>query len=234
MSSENSRDRSRPEPVETFEERWSRRAALVVAASGLATAGVLLFQGVEAERTLARQNDAGKLPFRRFVEQYLESRMRRAYLEADFRTWQISETGNRRLIEDFKRSPVYDKIARDTVRWFEENRRLASVAGDDLFEKNELAKYLDVSQLEIKDAAFIANLGNTPEGRFLLGRLSANHLSQDRSSLVVCYGSVLVHSDCFRKIPMNRIAEVDVSRLPEEEQSILLQVRWPGPPADSR
>jgi hypothetical protein len=234
MSPDNPRDRSRPEPVETFEERWSRRAALVVAASGLATAGALLFQGFEAERGLSGQNDAGKLPYREFVEQFLESRMRSANYEADFRTRQISETRNRQLIEDFKRSPVYDKIARDTVRWFEENRRLASVARDDVFEKSELAKYMNVPQLEIKDAAFIANLGNTPEGRLLLGRLSRNHLSQDRSSLVVSYGNVVVHSDCFRKIPMKMITEVDVSRLLEEEQSILLRARWRGSPPNSR
>jgi hypothetical protein len=233
MSPEDPRDRSRPEPVETFEERWSRRAALVVVASGLATAGALVFQGFEAERRLSGQNGAGKLPYRTFVEQYLQSVMRIAYVEPDFRTRPLSEERQRQLIEDFKRSPLYDKIARDTVRWFEQDRRLASVARDDLFEKIELSEYLNVPLLEIKDAAFIANLANTPEGRFLLGRLS-RQISQDRSSLVVCYGNVLVHSDCFRKIPMKMIADVDVSRLREEEQSILLRARWRGSPPNCR
>jgi hypothetical protein len=204
----------------------------VVAASGLATAGALLFQGFEAERRLSGQNDAGKLPYRTFVEQYLESQMRSAYIEPDFHS--LSEERERQLIEDFKRSPVYDKIARDTVRWFEENRRLASVARDDVFEKIELRNYMGDSHLEIKDAAFIANLGNTPEGRFLLGRFSRDRLSQDRSSLVVSYDNVVTHSDCFRKIPMTMIAEVDASRLLEEEQSILLRVRWQGSPPNSR
>jgi hypothetical protein len=206
----------------------------VVAASGLATAGALVFQGFEAERRRSGQNDAGKLPYRTFVEQYLESLMRSACFDPGFPTRPLSGERERQLIEDFKRSPVYDKIARDTVRWFEENRRLAFVARDDVFEKVELARYLSVPLLEIKDAAFIANLGYTPEGRFLLGRLSRNGLSQDRSSLVVCYGNVLVHSDCFRKIPMKMITEVDVSRLLEEEQAILLGVRWRGSPPNSR
>jgi hypothetical protein len=129
------------------------------------------------------------------------------------------------LIEDFKRSPFYDKIARDTVRWFEENRRLGLVAKNDLSEKLELGKFLTIPRLEITDAAFKANLPNTPEGRLLVRRFPRFRLSQDNSSLVVCYGFVLAHSDCFRNIPMQAITEVDVSRVSEKEQSIFLGIR---------
>jgi hypothetical protein len=219
MSRDNPRDRCKPEPIETFEEKWSRRAASWIAAAGLATVGALLFQGFEAERIQSGQNCAGELPYREFVEQYLESRMRRAYdLETGFDPRQLSEARRRRLIEDFKRCPLYDKIARDTVRWFEENRRLVSVAKNDLFEKNRLAQYLSERLFEIKDAAFIANLGNTPEGRFLLGRMSRT-LSQDRSCLVVSYGNVIVHSDCFINVKMTDITDIDLTELMEQEQA---------------
>jgi hypothetical protein len=169
MSPENPRDQSRPEPIETFEEKWSRRAALAVAAGGLVTAGALLVLGFEAQRSQSGQNDAGKLHYREFVEQFLEARMRSAYLlYPEFLTRQLSETSKRRLIEDFKRSPLCDKIARDTVLWFEENRRLGLVAKDDLSEQRELVKFLSIPGVEIKDAAFMANLPNTPEGRLLV------------------------------------------------------------------
>jgi hypothetical protein len=235
MSPENPRDRSRSEPIETFEEKWSRRAALAVAAGGLVTAGALLILGFEAQRRQSGQNDAGKLPYREFLEQFLESRMRSAYrFYPQFRTRQLSETCKRRLIEDFKRSPLYDKIARDTVRWFEENRRLGLVAKDDLSEKLELGKFLSIPRVEIKDAAFMANLRNTPEGRLLVRTFPRFRLSQDGSSLVVSHGFVLAHSDCFRNIPMQAITEVDVSRVSEEEQSIFLGVRSRGSPPKSR
>jgi hypothetical protein len=235
MSPENRRDRSRSELNETFEEKWSRRTALAVAAGGLATAGALLLLGFEAQWSQSGQNDAGKLPYREFVEQSLESRMRCACrFHPEFQTRQVSESCNRRLIEDFKRSPLYEKMVRDTVRWFEENRRLGLVAKDDLSEKLELAKFLSIPCVEIKDAAFMASLQNTPEGRLLVRRFPRFRLSQDKSSLVVCYGFVLAHSDCFRNIPMQAITEVDVSRVSEAEQSIFLEARSRGLPPNSR
>jgi hypothetical protein len=172
-------------PIETFEEKWSRRAALAVAAAGLVTAGTLLVLGFEAQRRQFGQNDAGKLPYREFVEQFLESRMQCAYSYPEFQTRQLSETSKRRLIEGFKRSPLYEKMARDTVRWFEENRRLRLVARDDLSEQLELARFLSIPRVEIKDAAFMASLQNTPEGRLLVRRFPRYRLSQDKSSLVV-------------------------------------------------
>jgi hypothetical protein len=234
MSPENRRDRSRSGPIETLEEKWSRRAALAVAAGGLVTAGALVFLGFEAQWSQSGQNDAGKLPSREFVEQFLESRIRRAYLDPEFRTRQLSETCKRRLIEDFQRSPLYEKMARDTVRWFEENRRLGSVAMDDLSEKLELAKFLSLPRVEIKDAAFLANLQNTPEGRFFVRRFPRYGLSQDKSCVVVCYGFILSHSDCFRDIPMQAITEVDVSRVSEEGHSLFLRVDSRGSPPNSR
>jgi hypothetical protein len=221
-------------PIETFEEKWSRRAALAVAAVGLATAGALVFLGFEAQRGQSGQNHASKLPCREFVEQFLESRMQCAYSYPEFHTRQLSETCQRRLIEDFKRSPLYEKMARDTVRWFEENRRLGMVASDDLSEQLELAKFLCIPRVEIKDAAFLASLQNTPEGRLLVRRFPRFKLSQDKSSFVVYYGYVLAHSDCFRNIPMQVITEVDVSQVSEAEQSIFLGVRSRGSPPNSR
>jgi hypothetical protein len=140
----------------------------------------------------------------------------------------------RRLIEDFKRSPLYEKMARDTVRWFEENRGLRLVAKDDLSEQLELARFLTIPRIEITDAAFVASLRNTPEGRLLVRRFPRYGLSPDNSSLVVSYGFVLAHSDCFRNIPMQAITEVDVSRVSEEEQSIFMGVRSRGSPPNSR
>ena len=234
MSPENPRDRSRSEPIKTFEEKWSRRAALAVAAVGLATAGALVFLGFEAQRGQSGQNGAGKLPDREFVEQFLESRMQCASVYPEFHTRQLSETYKRRLIEDFKRSPLYEKMARDTVRWFEENRRLGLVARDDLSEQRELVKFLSLPRVEIKDAAFMASLENTPEGRLLVRRFPRFALSQDKSSLQVSYGYVLAHSDGFRNIPMQAITDVDVSRVSEEEQSIFQGVRSRGSPPNSR
>jgi hypothetical protein len=234
MSPENPRDRSRSEPIETFEEIWSRRAALAVAAGGLVTAGALLVLGFEAQRRQSGQSDAGKLPYREFVEQFLESRMQCASGYPEFQTRQLSETCRRRLIDDFQRSPLYQKIARDTVRWFEENRGLRLVAKDDLSEQLELGKFLSISRVEIRDAAFMARLQNTPEGRLLVRRFPRFKLSQDRSSLIVSYGYVLAHSDCFRNLPMQAITDVDVSHVSEEEQSIFLGVRSRGSPPNSR
>ena len=164
MSPENPRDRPMSEPIETLEEKWSRRAALAVAAGGLVTAGALLILGFEAQRSQSGQNDAGKLPYREFVEQFLESRMQCAYGYPEFHTRQLSETSKRRMIEGFKRSPLYDKIARDTVRWFEENRRLGLVARDDLSEQLELGKFLSIPRVEIKDTAFMASLARSASG----------------------------------------------------------------------
>jgi hypothetical protein len=120
------------------------------------------------------------------------------------------------------------------VRWFEENRRLGLVARDDLSEQLELAKFLGIEHVEIKDAAFMARLQNTPDGRLLVRRFSRFKLSQDKSSLVVSYGYVLADPDCFRNIPRQAITEVGVSRMSDEEQSIFLGVRWRGSPPNSR
>jgi hypothetical protein len=222
------------EPIETLEEKWSRRAALAVAAGGLVTAGALLILGFEAQRSQSGQNDAGKLPYREFVEQFLESRMQCASNYALFHTRQLSETCKRRLIEDFKRSPLYEKMARDTVRWFEENRRLGSVARDDLSEQLALTKFLGKAHVEINDAAFMASLQNTPDGRLLVWRFSRFNLSQDESSLVVSYSYVLADPDCFRNIPRQAITEVEVSRVSEEERSIFPRVHSQGSPPNSR
>ena len=221
-------------PIERFEEKWSRRAALAVAAAGLVTAGALVFLGFEAQWRQFGQNDAGKLPYREFVEQFLESRMQCAYGYPEFHTRQLSEMCKRRLIEDFKHSPLYEKMARDTVRWFEENRRLGLVARDDLSEQLELARFLTIPRIEITDAAFVASLRNTPEGRLLVRRFPRYGLSQDKSSLVVSYGYVLAHSDCFRNIPGQAITEVDVFRVSEEEQSIFQGSTFAGIAPESK
>jgi hypothetical protein len=207
---------------------------MAVAAGGLATAGALVFLGFEAQGRQSGQNDAGKLPCREFVEQFLESWMHRASLYWDFHTRQLSETCKRRMIEDFKRSPLYEKMARDSVRWFEENRRLGSVARDDLSEQLELAMFLGIPRVEIKAAAFMASLQNTPEGRFLVRRFPRFKLSQDKSSFVFCYGYILAHSDCFRHIPMQAITEVDVFRVSEEEQSIFQGSTFAGIAPESK
>ena len=93
-------------PIETFEEKWSRRAALAVAAGGLVTAGTLLVLGFEAQRRQFGQNDAGKLPYREFVEQFLESRMQCASNYPQFHTRQLSDTCKTAADRRFQAQPA--------------------------------------------------------------------------------------------------------------------------------
>jgi hypothetical protein len=204
----------------SFEQKWSRRVALVVGAGGLATAGVLLFQGFEAERRQSARGNAQMLPYREFVEQFLESRIRIAYFLAPFGQPEISDTRKRHLIEEFKRGLVYEKIARETEQWFKENRRLAAVARDDPAETGALWYFLSSRLVEIK-GDFVANLENTPEGRFLLSKSPEGRFDRTRSSLIVSYGNIITHSDCFLNLDSRAIFETEVSRLGEQRHSTL-------------
>jgi hypothetical protein len=215
MSPDHPVDRSARAPLASFEDKWSRRAALLVGAGGLATAGVLLFQGFEAGQRQSARSDARMLPYHEFLEQLLESRIRASYSHVSFGRPEISGTRKRHLIEEFKRGPLYEKIARETQRWFKENRRLAVVARDDVAEMEAFSYFL-ASRLVGIQGDVVANLENTPEGRFLLGKLPRGRFDRARSSLIVTYGNVITHSVCFLNVDSRAIFETEVSRLGEQ------------------
>jgi hypothetical protein len=206
-------------PFQTFEENWGRRAAVLIVVGGLVTAATLLYLGFETEARQAGLSPGDSLLYPEFLEQCFESLMRRADYDPSFRPLPIPAARKQQLKKAFKDGPLYDKLFQDTVHWFEEERGLARVNENDLDERISVINYLNRQFLEVSDAAFIANLGKTPEGRFFLQAVLPDGLSEDRSSIIIDYAIILCNYRCFHNVNVN-FAQFSTGEAPHDADHV--------------
>jgi hypothetical protein len=199
------RDRRRghdPRRVSDFEEKWCRRAALLVGAMGLVVAGSLLGIGIsDRSRELASES---LVPCGTLVDRCIEPLLVNAHAPPVFRPLAIPDARKQQMMECFKQGPLYLKIHRETVQWMEEESNPV-VVHDNWDERRKLFDYLASRFLEINDAAFIANLEQTPQGRYLIETAAPDEISKDRTVMAISYVRTLTHYDCLITLDMNKV-----------------------------
>jgi hypothetical protein len=202
MTPERLQDPSRPRLVSPFEERWSRRVAVLVVAVGLAGCARLMWDGY----TLARGESEGPLvSCATLVERCFDALMRNAEKHPSSGPPQISPARMQQMVKDFKQdSPVYRKLFGDVVQHLEWETRGKEVH-DNPSERDSIVLFLGTRYFRIEDADWVANLDGTPEGRRLIATLKPGAVSPNHSSIVVPSTRVLTHYPLFLDLGLDKI-----------------------------
>ena len=176
-------------------EKWRRRATSL-AGSGMLIASLTLFGGIAKEPAASGSLVACRI----LVDRCCGSLMGDAQVDP-------AEAQQTQLREEFERSPLYAKIFHDVFRWLEEDRQLTYVQ-DTPDERQEVTGFLASRFLEIRDAAFIANLERNATARSLFEICRRHQIGEDRTTLVASYGMILTHYEAFIGLDMSHVREV--------------------------
>jgi hypothetical protein len=194
-----------PERVSDFEERWSRRAALLIAAMGLVVVGSLLGIGI-ADRSREAASES-LVSCATLVDRYIEPLLVNANATPVFRPLAVSEVRTQQMMNRFKGGPLYLKIHGETVQWLNEESNFA-VVHDNWNERRKVGDYLASRFLEIHDVAFIEELEKSPQGRYLIETATPDEIGKDRTFMAISYVRLLTHYDCFIDLDMNKVREI--------------------------